>query len=110
MHLERLGLAVPQLERHVLHGIARIEQQPVGIEQPDEDHHHPWRGQAYLGEPALAGAAGELGPIGQRGHGRAVARRVEHRLERHSELVRQLAQVGRQCLHDLLGGALLQLA
>ena len=67
-------------------------------------------GRPDLGEPALAGAPGELGPVGQGGHRGAVARGVEHGLQRRPELVGELPEGGRQGLHDLLRGALLQLA
>ena len=82
----------------------------MGIEQPGEHHDHAGRGETHLGEPALAGAARELGPVGQRRHGRAIAGRVKHRLQGRPQLLGQLAQDRPQRLHDLLRGALLQLA
>jgi hypothetical protein len=109
MHLERLGLAVAELERHIFDSIPRIQEQSMGIEQPNQHHHRTGRRQPHLGEPAFARPSREPGALGQGGHGGPIARRVEHGLERVVQLGRQLAEGRLQGLHDLLGSALLQL-
>ena len=84
-------------------------QQAVRVQQPGEDHDHPRRGQAHLGEPALAGAAGEPGPVRQRGNGGALAGRVQHVLERQPQRAGRSRRIGPQTQDDLLRRALLQL-
>jgi hypothetical protein len=109
MHLECLRAGVPELERHVLDRVSRIEQKPMGVEHAGEQHHHLGGRQAEPREPPFTGPPLELRPLGERGDRRSVAGRMQGHLQRLPERLGQLGERPAQLLHQPLRGALLQL-